>query len=237
MDIDGDLAELLGIHVGDGCISKNERYSEYYLGGDLTEEREYHDSWVGPLFNKKIMLPLLNRKIVYKEHPKVGVYGFYLFNHTVVQFFEKLGIKAGSKLHVTIPQVILDQPPLHKRFLRGLFDTDGTLYFDKNRSAKQPVNKVPMIRLGSVSKLLIQQVHEMLQGLGIHSRIMKPWKGKRNKNALHAVTISRKKDIHYFIENIEFKNTKHVTRWKVYKKLGYCPPRTTIRQRKRILRQ
>ena len=40
MKIDGDLAELLGIHVGDGCISENKRYSEYYLGGDLIEERE-----------------------------------------------------------------------------------------------------------------------------------------------------------------------------------------------------
>jgi hypothetical protein len=33
MKIDGDLAEILGIHIGDGCMSKNSRYQEYYLGG------------------------------------------------------------------------------------------------------------------------------------------------------------------------------------------------------------
>ena len=41
MKIDEDLAELIGIHIGDGCISKNNRYSEYYLGGDLKEEKKY----------------------------------------------------------------------------------------------------------------------------------------------------------------------------------------------------
>ena len=66
MKIDEELAELFGIHIGDGCISENPRYSEYYLGGDLTEEKEYHDNWVGPLFNKKIMIPLFNKNVTYK---------------------------------------------------------------------------------------------------------------------------------------------------------------------------
>ena len=43
MKMDCDLAEIIGIHIGDGCISKNNRYCKYYLGGDLKEEREYHD--------------------------------------------------------------------------------------------------------------------------------------------------------------------------------------------------
>jgi len=74
MKIDEELAELIGIHIGDGCISINKRYQEYYLGGDLKEEKEYHDTWVAPLFNKKIMIPLYNKKVRYKEHPKVGIY-------------------------------------------------------------------------------------------------------------------------------------------------------------------
>ena len=64
--VDEDLAELLGIHIGDGCISVNDRYSMYYLGGDLKEEKEYHDNWVGPLFNKKVMNPLFGIDVQYK---------------------------------------------------------------------------------------------------------------------------------------------------------------------------
>ena len=82
------------MHIGDGCISENKRYSEYYLGGDLKEEKEYHNQWVGPLFNKKVMIPLFNRSVKYKEHPKVGIYGFHIFNKKLVDFFKKIGIPA-----------------------------------------------------------------------------------------------------------------------------------------------
>ena len=75
MKMDCDLAEIIGIHIGDGCISKNNRYCEYYLGGGLKEEREYHDKCVGPLFNKKVAIPVLNKEVIYKEHPKMCVYG------------------------------------------------------------------------------------------------------------------------------------------------------------------
>ena len=89
MKIDGDMAEILGIHIGDGCISVNSRYDEYYLGGDLKEEKEYHDEWVSKLFNRKVMIPLYNKEVLYKEHPKVGVYGFYIFDKKIVNFFNK----------------------------------------------------------------------------------------------------------------------------------------------------
>ena len=143
MKIDEELAELLGIHIGDGCISETKRYSEYYLGGDLIEEKEYHDNWVGPLFNKKIMNPLFGKDVTYKEHPKVGIYGFHIFNKDLVNFFKNLGIKAGSKINCGIPKSITKDKVLLKRFLRGLFDTDGSLYFNKNYSAKNPINNYP----------------------------------------------------------------------------------------------
>ena len=235
MKIDEDLAELLGIHIGDGCISRTKRYAEYYLGGDITEEREYHDSWVGPLFNKKIMQPVLQKNVIYKEHPKVGVYGFYIFNDKLVSFFEKLGIKAGTKLPIEVPVEIRTNKRLTKRFLRGLFDTDGTIYFDKNRSCKHPINNRPTIKLGGVSRELISQVYCMLKNLGLHPRLTKPYKGKRDKNFVHGVLIYRKEDINYFIKQIGFKNTKHSTKWEIFRLKGYCTPYTTINQRKVLL--
>jgi len=237
MKIDEDLAELLGIHIGDGCISKNKRYSEYYLGGDLKEEKEYHDNWVAPLFNKKIMIPLFNKKVIYKEHPKIGVYGFYIFSKDLVKFFEKLGIKAGSKINLRIPSQILSNNKLSLRFLRGLFDTDGNIYFDKNRSAKNPKNDRPAIKLGTVSKNLINDLFFLFKKLGLNPRLKKPYQGKRDKNAVHTVLVYRKADIEYFIKNIGFKNPKHSTKWLIFKKLGYCPPKTTLKERLKILQE
>jgi len=171
MKIDEDLAEILGMHIGDGCISVTKRYSEYYLGGDLKEEKEYHNNWVKPLFNKKIMLPLLNKKVNYKEHPKVGVYGFHIWNKKIVNFFKDLGIPSGTKINIRIPDQILNNKKLSLRFLRGLFDKDGCIYFDKNRTCKTPINNRPSIKLGMVSKNLIKEVFDILKKLGLNPRM------------------------------------------------------------------
>lgn len=235
MKIDGDLAELMGIQVGDGCISENKRYSELYIGGDITEEKEYHDNWVSKLFNKKVMLPLGKSKIKYKPHPKVGVYGAYIFDKEIVQFFKELGLRSGTKLNVTIPNEILLDVSLTKRFLRGLFDTDGNLYFDRNKTLNQLINKIPIIKLGTVSEPLANQVFNSLFSLGFHPRRKKPYKGKRDKNTVHTVLLYRKADINKFMKEIGFKSSKHYTKWRVFKKFGFCPPKTTLVDRKKML--
>ena len=236
MKIDEELAELFGIHIGDGCISENTRYSEYYLGGDLTEEKEYHDNWVGPLFNKKIMIPLFNKNVTYKEHPKVGVYAFHIFDKNFVNFFKKFGICSGSKINAGIPKIILSDKNLLKRFIRGLFDTDGSIFFHKNYSVKISKHIFPKIQLGSVSEKLVKDVYNSLKLLGMSPIMKKPYKGKRDKNIVFRVIIYRKEDIQFYIDEIGFKNPKHYTKWQVYKKLGYCPPHTTLNERRDLIR-
>jgi intein/homing endonuclease len=237
MKIDGDLAEIIGIHIGDGCISVNNRYSMYYLGGDLKEEKEYHNKWVAPLFDKKIMLPLYKKRVQYKEYPKVGIYGFYIFNKKIVNVFNKFGVKSGSKINIGIPSEIRSNLKLAKRFLRGLFDTDGNIYFDKNRSAKVRINNQPVIKIGTVSEKLACQVFELLKRMNFHPRKKKPYKGTRDKNKVHTVLIYRRNDISNFIKEIGFKNPKHYTRWLIYKKFGFCPPHTNLRERIKMLKQ
>lgn len=237
MKIDGDMAELIGIHIGDGCISRTKKYAEYYLGGDINEEIEYHDNWVAPLFNKKVMAPLLNKEVQYKKHPKVGIYGFHIFDERIVKFFEKFGITAGSKINSRIPNNIINNKKLILRFLRGLFDTDGTIYFDKNYSAKNPKNDKPRIQVASVSKNLIDDVLNSLISFGLHPIIIGPYKGKRCKNPFYTVRLYRKSDIKFFIDKIGFKNPKHLTKWEVFCRYGLCPPKTTLSQRKNMLRK
>ena len=234
MERDGDLAEIIGIHIGDGCLSVTKRYSEYYLGGDITEEREYHDAWVKPLFNRKIMAPLYGKEVKYKEHPKVGIYGFHIFDKKIVELFNELGVKSGPKINIRVPEWVKDKE-LSKRFLRGLFDTDGTIYFSKNYSAKNPLNNRPKIKLDSVSIGLIHDVYELLAKLGFKPRLRKVFQGKRNKNPFYGVILDTVGDIDLFLKIIEFKNSKHYTKWQIFKKLGYCPSYTKINERKEIL--
>ena len=232
MKLDGDLAEILGMHIGDGCISVNKRYSEFYLGGDLKEEKEYHDEWVKPLFNKKIMFPLYGKEVNYKEHPKLGIYGFHIFDKKIVEFFNKLDIKSGPKIDVRVPLKIRTDLALAKRFLRGLFDTDGNLYFDKNRSRKAPINNCPLIKLGTVSEKLAKDVFFLFKKMNLNPGMKKPYKGKRDKNYVFTVVLYRRADVDFFINEIGFKNPKHLTKWLIYKKFGMCLSKTTLADRK-----
>ncbi len=162
VQIDAKIAELAGIHIGDGCISVTKRYKEYALCGDINEEREYYDMWVMPLFNEKIALPLLGCDVVAKENPSNGVYGIYVFEPKVVEFFQNLGFQPGSKRDILIPSKFLNDH-LVKRLLRGIFDTDGTIYFERNYSAKSPRHIRPKIKLGTTSKRLARQILNVLR--------------------------------------------------------------------------
>ena len=155
----------------------------------------------------------------------------------LVEFFNNLGIKSGSKINVQIPKIIFNDLILSKRFIRGLFDTDGTIYFDKNRSSKSPINNQPNIKLGTVSELLANQVFELLKKFQLNPRMRKPHRGKKDKNIVYSVLIYRRKDIGFFIKQIGFKNSKHSTKWLIYKKFGFCPPYTSLERRKEMLKQ
>ena len=130
----------------------------------------------------------------------MGVYGFYIFDRRLVDYFNSLGIKSGSKLNIEIPRYILNNKSLSRRFLRGLFDTDGSIYFEKNRSAKMPIHNRPNIKLGTVSRNLANDLFNLLIDLKFNPRMKKPYKGKREKNIAYNVLIYRKDDVERFTE-------------------------------------
>ena len=233
--VDEEIAELIGIHLGDGCLSVTNTYQEYALSGDLTEEREYYEKRVIPLFNRKIMVPLLGKPVKGKPDPSNGVYGFHVFKPEVVRFFCDLGFQPGTKREALIPREIAKYRALVKKVLRGLFDTDGTLYFEKNYSVHQSRHKRPKIKLGTTSKKLALQVKIILEELGFKPMWKKSYKGKRDQNPVYSIVIHRKTDIQKWLNEIKFKNPKHQSKIQVWKKLGYCPPKTTLIERRGII--
>lgn len=231
MKLTEDLAEFVGICIGDGCISVNKRYSELSVCGDIVEEKEYYLKRVIPLFNKELCKPLIGKEVIGKEYLKNGVYGFKIFNKIIVKYLEKLGLNSGRKINVTIPEKFVNKE-LVKAVLRGIFDTDGTVYFNKSTSG---IYSQPRIKLGSTSKKLIFQLKEIIKSLGITSYIKKPYKGKRDTNKIYSIVIYRKEDILKWSKEIGFNNPKHSSKIKIWKNLGKGIPHSTLKERKEIL--
>lgn len=235
-----EIAEFLGWHLGDGCISTSKGRYEYALTGDITEEYLFYQNIIVPRFNK-IFKNFLKEPVFLKKHTSVGICGIYLFNKKFVSFLRRdFNLKSGKKIDVRIPSLIKTESQ-KSCFLRGLFDTDGSIYFcksyvkRKNKSLYEIFHYEPKIKLATISRELIDQVREILMELGFSPRLYKPRRQKRNENLMYALVLDIKKDTRKWIKEIGFKNTKHSTKVKIWHKFGFCPPHTTLKQRKMML--
>ncbi len=235
-----NIAEFLGWHMGDGCISITKRYSEYTLTGDIKEERQFYEDIIIPTFNK-IFKDILKKPVILKHYKSVGVCGIYIFDREFVSVLqERFNIKHGKKLNVGIP-IKFKSNTEKKNFLRGIFDTDGSIYFCKSniKTRKESLNSIfhykPKIKLATISKKLIDDVYKLLVELGYGPRLYKPRKQRKNEKFMHAIVLDTKRDTMKWIKEIGFKNMKHTSKINVWKKYGFCPPHTTLKERCDIL--
>jgi len=228
------LAELLGNSMGDGSLEYAKR-KRFQLRGHETEDREHYQKFIIPTFNEIIALPLAGKTVGTITDHKRNSYGISIESKVVVEFLKNHGLPTGDKKELSIPVWIRQNEKFLKAFLRGLFDTDGSIYFSKNYSAKSNHHKATRLVLGMTSKKLINQIHKSLLSMGFHPYLIKPFKSKTNKRYAYRVQISKKEDIIKWVEEIGFSNSKHMTKYLIRIRYGFCPPLTTIQQRKDIL--
>ncbi len=237
IDMSLELAEICGIHAGDGYLRLRNNSGELDISGHL-EEKDYYDNYVLFLFNKTFNLKLKGREF------SRGSYGFVVYNKDIAKFFSALGFPYGEKSTIVkVPKEILNSKNkvFYARFLRGLFDTDGNLYF-KNRKTHQnysifktKYNYYPMIKIRTVSKILFKEVSFMLKKLDIKHFISSYQPKKKNENKIYTIHIDGVDRLNKWINIIGMKNPVKLTRYLIWKKFGFCPPNTTLRQREDIL--
>ena len=235
-----NVEEFLGWHTGDGCISVNNRYSEYTLTGDITEEYPFYKNIVVPAFNEIFKIHL-KRPVELKRYKSVGVCGIYVFNKDFVTMLQQnFGLISGKKISIKIPHNI-ETESQKINFLRGLYDTDGSIYFcksnykTKRESLYTMFHYAPKIKIAGISRILIEQVYELLCGLDFSPRIQKSIQQRKNEYSMHSVVLDRRKDVLKWLENIGFRNMKHLTKAQIWRKFGFCPPYTTLQERLKIL--
>jgi intein/homing endonuclease len=202
MSLNEDLAYFLGLFVGDGFTNK---YSGYYMieiTGDKRTEKEFYINYLGPLIKN-----FFNLNFRITEPKESNGFRFIFYSKTLFKMItERFNIPAGRKSHsVLIPKEILDaKPEIIARFLRGLYDAEGCVFFDKRKQYKKPY---PRIELHMCNLALLKQVSESLTKMGIKNVL-----GTSEKNL--RVTIWGFDEVKNFINKIGFSNPKQL------KKLG-----------------
>lgn len=230
-----ELAEICGIHAGDGYLRKRENKIELDLTGHV-EEKEYYDNHIIPLFNKVFNLNLKAR--TYSK----GTYGFVITNNQF-KIFNELDFPYGKKSKIVrIPDLILKSKNkiLYARFLRGLFDTDGNLYFKNRKNQpytefKRKHNYYPIISITTISKLLSKDISFILEKLRIKHYIFGFQPKDERDSYKYRIMISGTHRLKKWMKLVGIKNPVKLTRYLIWKKFDFCPPHTTFEQRKNIL--
>lgn len=171
MYLNEELAEFVGAFVGDGCLS---RYKRTNRKGH-TEELQFTGSWnKDSQYYLEIIQPILKKHFNFEgnlAHRKDdNTVRLRTTKKEIVSFLKDLEFEPGPKNKtVKIPKEILEDSSLHKSFLRGLFNTDGSIYKRYNKQYENHpkfYSKYKIIQFKLASKELIFQLNHLLKELG-----------------------------------------------------------------------
>lgn len=235
MKLNHKLAEIAGMFAADGSMQKQ----HICMWGNIIEDKEYYDIYLAPLFSQ-----FFDKKLNIHEKRSNSVYGFYLCKKEAINILNKiLEFPIGKKTYVVkVPSMIMESkdPKIYASFIRGFTDCDGCLNFFRRgegyKNFKRKFNTYPRIIITSVSKNIIDQISTMLKFLRIKHTIEIKKKLKKNKVNPFCILVRGEKRLNQWIKRIGFKNPAKITKYQIWKKFGFCPPYTTIEERRKVLK-
>lgn len=193
-----DFAEVCGIHAGDGWMSS---YTNEIGYGTSPKEEQYFQEVLqlySKIFSPKHVRILRRLAVEFRFCSKEGQ-----------ALLQRVGFPKGRKLdNLHIPDFIFQNDDLIKRFLKGVVDTDGVVYWRKSYK-----NHYLTIWMVTASISFAEDLAKALVKLGYHPQISSI-RGTRcdgcKRRRLNRIILMRHSEIKRFIEEIGFRNN---TRW------------------------
>jgi len=187
-----DLAELIGILAGDGHISLK-KY-EVSVSGHLKLDKEFIKFYVCNLFKKIFGIAPKIKIYVPNNNIRCVINSKKLVEYLTKKFKLPKGKKKG-KLH--IPLLIKKDIKLLNHYIRGLFDTDGSIYSRRKKDL--------VVSIISGDLRFLKEVKEGLIILGYH-----PSTSTKN------LYIYRQNEVKKFFSEIKPSNKKHLNRYNYF---------------------
>lgn len=178
-----DLAEFFGIMLGDGHIS------HFQIVVSLGNKEEKYSKHVSLLIKK-----------IFETDAKIslrntGYRDVYLGSVEITSWLFKKGLVSNKvKSQVDVPSWIFSKDKYMESFLRGFFDTDGSVYKLKYGVQMSFCNR---------SLPILKSLQIMLKRLRYNPSSI----------SLYNLYLTRRKDIKRFFEEIKPSNNKHIDRY------------------------
>jgi len=196
-----DFAEFFGIMLGDGNSHRTKAYKKgtymIRIVGDARFDKRYLKDYVKPLIEG---LFKINVRVGYFK----GKNAMFIESHSVklINFLESKGFPPGNKIKnkLRIPDWIKNNKRFVCACLRGLYDTDGSVYKLTNQNSHQ-------ICFTNYNQSLLADVRECLLSLGVNC----------SEISRRDIYITRKSELRKFLKLIGFNNDKHLNKVKMWK--------------------
>jgi hypothetical protein len=189
------LAEFVGIVLGDGAIT----HYQIVITLHHTDEIEYI------AFVKKLIKELFDIDAQAYHHPEDSVFDITSSRRELVTFcVEELGLHVGNKVRqqVDIPDWIKENKEFSVACLRGLVDTDGSIFTHRYKSNGHWYAYKKM-DYTSMSKPMLASAADIFRSVDLHPRIAR---GK-------SVRLDRQADVHRYFATVGSHNSKHLKRY------------------------
>lgn len=212
-----ELAEFIGIMVGDGHIDDRKRKDrnleqvyELQIHGNIKDEK-YYSNYVN-----KLIFKLFN--IEFKLHlNKTKNAVLLLRNSKAIHSFLKNYFELPSrKDNIEVSKIIMQSSEKIKiAFLRGFFDADGCFV------VKYKPNSYPVVQAASKSSKLIQEIAQILSELNILCCKFKDDKYYEKRNIryiTHCININGRKRVEKYMNKIGFSNKNKIEKYRGFMK-------------------
>ena len=208
-----DLAELYGVMMGDGCLSryfatceKKEIFCTLITGH--THDEPYYRQVLQPILIKEFGV-----KGCIRFRKDCNAVRFETTHKHVFDFFSEFGFPIGLKNILYMPSDILLNNNLSISCIRGIFDTDGSIYrrYSKMYKNHRKQYNYCVIQFKLKSHQTIKQIKDILKNNSI-----KTTKIGIIKDSYFVFRVTEQQSIHRFMKLIKPSNKYHVERYLNY---------------------
>lgn len=225
-----ELAELIGIIIGDGHLSVIKRKN--HLVGNFTQstvfiagnkEEQQYNNYISSLFKR-----IFNCDLSYREDKRSKAILLAKYSKGIVRYFHDVcEVPLGRKtLSARVPSIILQADSQMKAaFLRGLADTDFYVSF-KNKNKKG--YSYPVIVGSFRSEQLIRDLEKIYTSLGFtYSCCYNLQRTHKifGRYVMHSIYLNGKKNFQKWVEIVSFSNGKNSLKVKEWRLIGECSPK------------
>ncbi len=191
------LAELVGIIIGDGNIYR--------------KNNKYRIGFTGNIINDKLYFEYI-KKIIWAEWKKdarifIGGRGLRIVINSKEAcnfLIDELGLPygRGKGEKVTIPEKIAKEWDLARHTIRGIVDTDGSVFVSK----KPRVERYPCIEITTTSLKLAKQIKYLLEEKDFRVNKIRKSLSKLSKLDTYRIALNGQVSLKKWLDEIGFSN-------------------------------